>query len=95
MLMSQNRQKVQNNHPEVCNYPVETRLALFALRQLDTSRCTLGFSATFRTLIRPDMPAQGPSSTGTLCWHVSPPCLLGYGGLRVASRVPESNNTPY
>lgn len=68
-------------------YPLGTRLAVPPLRQLDTSRATLGFSATFSTLTRPGIPAQGRSG---LRWHVSPPCHLGIGGLRQATRAPTS-----
>lgn len=48
-------------------HPDDTRVAVPPLRQLDTSRCTLGFSATFKTLIRRDMPAPDKGSGELSC----------------------------
>lgn len=45
--------KQQANESLVCDtYPPATRVAVLPLRQADTSRATLGFSATFRIFIQ-------------------------------------------
>ena len=65
-------------------YPALTGLAVPPLRQLDTSRATLGFSATFKTLICLGMPLQSRLTVAPVCLHMLPPCprdIRGAAGL--------------